>query len=373
MSVIPTSLYIHFPWCIRKCPYCDFNSHEVKQPLAEDQYIDALETDLVNDLATSDAIKIRSIFLGGGTPSLFSADSIKDLISRLGHLLEFDRDIEITLEANPGTADHEKFAGYYDAGINRLSIGVQSFDSKHLQQLGRIHTAKEAGRAVDLARRAGFTNINVDLMHGLPNQSVEGAIEDLKRAIDLNPTHISWYQLTIEPNTLFFNDPPQLPDDEITWEIYSRGLKALEQAGYHRYEVSAFCLEGKQSSHNLNYWLFGDYIGIGAGAHGKITRDGEIVRTSKSRSPADYLRTQKALRTPIDAADLALEFLMNTMRLTRGFERSLFSERTALPAEKLQPFLDKATSMGLITQEAQRIKPTKRGIQYLNELLMLVD
>lgn len=369
--MIPLSLYVHFPWCVKKCPYCDFNSHEVSQPLQEDLYIDALEADLVADLEALEHNEIISIFMGGGTPSLFSPVSIQDLLDRLKKHTRFATDIEITLEANPGTTDYEKFAGYFAAGINRLSIGVQSFNPEQLDMLGRIHSAGDVFNAYEAARRAGFTNINLDLMHGLSHQSVNDAMLDLKTAIELEPTHISWYQLTIEPNTVFFKRPPTLPDDDLLWEIYTNGLQLLDQNAYQRYEISAFCQGAYQSRHNLNYWLFGDYLGIGAGAHGKITRNNQVIRTSKSRSPKDYLNTPNARR--VESKDLILEFLMNALRLTQGFSLSLFSERTGLPASALLAFLTAAKAKNLVIQDGEKIVPTKRGLQYLNDLLLLID
>ncbi|MFT4798594.1 MAG: putative oxygen-independent coproporphyrinogen III oxidase, partial [Candidatus Azotimanducaceae bacterium] len=267
---IPLSLYIHFPWCVRKCPYCDFNSHEANGDIPETAYIEALLNDLDKELAHDFELSrrpIESIFMGGGTPSLISPSAIRHLMGMLNERLNLAPDIEVTLEANPGTTDYEKFAGYKAAGIDRLSIGVQSFSGRHLSILGRIHTANEVTEAYQAARDVGFTNINLDLMHGLPDQKPENALDDLRIAIQLAPEHISWYQLTIEPNTVFYKRPPKLPDDDTLWEIYESGLALLEAAGYSRYEISAFAKPGKQARHNLNYWLFGDYLGIGAGAH----------------------------------------------------------------------------------------------------------
>jgi putative oxygen-independent coproporphyrinogen III oxidase len=371
---IPLSLYIHFPWCVRKCPYCDFNSHEPNGDIPEQAYMEALLNDLDKELANDVDLggrPIESIFMGGGTPSLISSDAIARLMVLLGERLNFAPDIEVTLEANPGTTDYEKFSGYKAAGINRLSIGVQSFSGRHLSILGRIHTANEVTEAYQEARDAGFTNINLDLMHGLPDQNPENALDDLKIAIQLAPEHISWYQLTIEPNTVFYKRPPQLPDDDTLWEIYVSGLALLETAGYSRYEVSAFARPDKQARHNLNYWLFGDYLGIGAGAHGKVSTSGSVFRTAKTRQPADYIATQKGTRKAITEDDMLLEFLMNTLRLSSGFSRQVFRSRTNLPDTKLNEFVQQAIKQDMLEEIGDQIRPTERGLQYLNELLML--
>ncbi len=372
---IPLSLYVHFPWCVRKCPYCDFNSHEAKGDLPEQQYVDALLLDLQRDINAFgpglDKRVIESIFMGGGTPSLFSPESMIQLMAGLRDQLTLASDCEITLEANPGTTDFGKFAGYQAAGINRLSIGVQSFSAQHLSTLGRIHTANEVTQAYYAARDAGFKNINLDLMHGLPNQNPAGALDDLEAAIELGPEHISWYQLTIEPNTVFYKRPPSLPDDDTLWEIYERGLERLNQAGYARYEVSAFAQAGQQAKHNLNYWQFGDYLGIGAGAHGKISSPDRILRTAKTRLPADYLATQKSAQHVIDPDEMLLEYLMNTLRMSAGFSRSTFAERTNLPETALEGFLQEAVTQGLVEVSGDQVKPNDRGLQFLNELLML--
>lgn len=371
---IPLALYIHFPWCVRKCPYCDFNSHEPNGDIPEQAYMEALLNDLDRELAADVDLggrPIESIFMGGGTPSLISSDAISRLMVALGERLNLTPDIEVTLEANPGTTDYEKFSGYKAAGINRLSIGVQSFSGRHLSILGRIHTANEVTEAYQEARDAGFANINLDLMHGLPDQNPENALDDLKIAIQLAPEHISWYQLTIEPNTVFYKRPPQLPDDDTLWEIYVNGLALLETAGYCRYEVSAFARPGKQARHNLNYWLFGDYLGIGAGAHGKISTSDTVFRTTKTRLPADYIATQKGTRKAIDEDDMLLEFLMNTLRLSDGFSRQVFRNRTYLPDAKLNKFLQQAIKQNMLEETGDQIRPTDHGLQYLNELLML--
>ena len=369
----PLSLYVHFPWCVKKCPYCDFNSHEIDGVLPEKAYIDALEADLLRDLTAFKSREIQSIFIGGGTPSLFSPEAIADLFNRLQRHLVFARDIEITLEANPGTTDFKKFSGYCQAGINRLSLGVQSSNNRHLNLLGRIHSSNEIFDAFDAAIKAGFTNINLDLMHGLAGQSVEDAMQDLQQAIALKPTHMSWYQLTIEPNTQYYKQPPILPGDDDLWDIYSSGLALLAQHGYERYEVSAFSQNGFQCQHNLNYWLFGDYLGIGAGAHSKISENGIVTRASKTRTPKDYLASQKAKTSAVSPDELTLEFLMNALRLNQGFSTDVFQQRTGLDPLTLDPFLETAIRKSLIERSDNQIKPTTKGLQYLNELLMLVD
>ena len=336
------------------------------------QYINALETDLQRDLTVVPGREIRSIFFGGGTPSLFSPQSIEELLSRLKNHLIFSDDIEITLEANPGTSDYGKFAGYFAAGVNRLSIGVQSFADRQLNLLGRIHSKDDAYRAFAMAGDAGFTNINLDLMHGLEQQSVEDGLSDLQQAINLGPAHISWYQLTIEPNTLFYKNPPRLPGEDDLWEIYQSGISLLNQHGYEQYEVSAFSQPGRRSRHNLNYWEFGDYLGIGAGAHGKLTVDGKVHRRAKTRLPRDYLAGQRVTETTVGEDELALEFLMNALRLNHGFDLSLFSRRTGLDPVVLQPFLKNAIQRNLLVVDDQHIAPTALGLQYLNDLLALI-
>ena len=286
MTPIPLSLYIHIPWCVKKCPYCDFNSHEARNEIPEEKYLKALTQDLESELPNIWGRSIESVFIGGGTPSLFSAKGIDQLLANLRERLPIRSNTEITLEANPGTFEQERFSAYREAGINRLSIGVQSFNENHLKRLGRIHGATEAIKAAEIARKAGFVNFNLDLMFGLPEQSVDQALEDLKIAIEAGPTHISWYQLTIEENTLFHHAPPILPDDELMWEMQQKGQALLESSGYMQYEVSAYSQINKQCQHNINYWEFGDYLGIGAGAHGKLSMpDGEISRHTKYRHP----------------------------------------------------------------------------------------
>lgn len=371
----PLSLYIHFPWCVQKCPYCDFNSHAVKQPIPESDYIDALLFDLEQELPAIWGRSLTSVFIGGGTPSLMSAENMQRLLSGIRSLLPFI-DIEITMEANPGTVEAEKFAGFFDAGVNRISIGVQSFNDQYLSTLGRIHSADEAVNAFNIARKAGFKNINIDLMYALPNQSIQQAIADLKTATELKPEHLSWYQLTLEPNTTFHHAPPKnLPEDDALADISDDGLSFLETNNYHRYEVSAFSLSGRNASwHNTNYWQFGDYIGIGAGAHGKITRADtqQIIRTSKRRNPKDYLNKDKSFidQTRIlQNQDLPLEFMMNAMRLKNGVHEELFFQTTGLLFSQLNQVLKKLKSKDLITHKNKIVKATELGFRFLNDIL----
>ena len=371
----PLSMYIHVPWCVRKCPYCDFNSHAVKNVIPEEAYVDALLEDLSQQIPSVWGRQLVSIFIGGGTPSLFSPQSYEKLFSGIRALIPFQQDIEITMEANPGTAEAEKFAGFIEAGINRISIGVQSFNDKHLHSLGRIHSANEAEKAYQIARDAGCKNINLDLMYALPNQSLEESLDDLKRAIALSPEHLSWYQLTLEPNPLFYHQPPTLPKESVMDDIAEQGLALIESSGYKRYEISAYSREGKKpSTHNLNYWRFGDYLGIGAGAHGKITRSDEqsIKRISKKRSPKDYLDSSKPFIDSIKVIsqqELPLEFMMNAMRLKEGVEKESFFEHSGLLLSQIQKQISEAQELGLIELTDKKIKPSERGYLFLNELL----
>lgn len=369
----PLSLYIHIPWCVRKCPYCDFNSHAATPELPEEAYVDALLADLDQELGAVYGRPISSIFFGGGTPSLFSARALGRLLAGVEQRIPFAADIEITLEANPGTFEQEKFKAYRQLGINRLSIGVQSFQQAKLEALGRIHNGDEAVRAAGMARAAGFDNFNLDLMHGLPDQSLDDALDDLRQAIALNPTHLSWYQLTLEPNTVFWNQPPLLPEDDILWDIQEAGQALMAEHGYRQYEVSAYAQPGRPARHNLNYWSFGDFIGIGAGAHGKLSHpDGRIVRTWKTRLPKDYLNPAKAFKAgekllPVD--ELPFEFLMNALRLTEGVDAALFAQRTGLPLEQLTAARREAEQKGLLQVEPTRLVATPRGQLFLNDLL----
>jgi len=369
----PLALYIHIPWCVRKCPYCDFNSHAASPVLPEEEYVDALLADLDQDLAAVYGRPLSSIFFGGGTPSLFSAAALGRLLAGVEQRIPFTADIEITLEANPGTFEQDKFVAYRKLGINRLSIGIQSFQPNKLEALGRIHTGDEALRAAEMARRAGFDNFNLDLMHGLPDQSLEEALDDLRQAIALAPTHLSWYQLTLEPNTVFWNQPPELPEDDILWDIQEAGQALLAEHGFSQYEVSAYARPGKAARHNLNYWSFGDFIGIGAGAHGKLSHpDGRIVRTWKTRLPKDYLNPAKQFKAgekTLTADELPFEFLMNALRLTPGVDAELFAQRTGLPLQTLAAARAEAEQKGLLQVEPTRLVATARGQLFLNDLL----
>jgi oxygen-independent coproporphyrinogen-3 oxidase len=373
---LPLGLYIHFPWCVRKCPYCDFNSHVVPAAIPEAAYIDALIADLEQGLSAVWGRPVESVFIGGGTPSLMSAAGIERLLSALRALVALAPGTEITLEANPGTVEQGRFAEYRAAGVNRLSVGIQSFDDEKLRRLGRIHSRDEAVRAAEAAHGAGFDNFNLDLMFGLPGQDETQALEDLRQAIALSPTHLSYYQLTIEPNTVFAHAPPVVPEDDILWGMQCRGQETLAAAGYGQYEVSAYAREGRRCRHNLNYWQFGDYLGIGPGAHGKITDApaGRVERVWKQRHPQRYLETAHteaviAGRRSLTRADLVLEFMMNALRLTEGFDSRLFQAHTGLPLSTVAGTLEKAVADGLIAWDSGRIAPTERGRNYLNELL----
>jgi oxygen-independent coproporphyrinogen-3 oxidase len=369
----PLALYIHIPWCVRKCPYCDFNSHAAGPQLPETAYVDALLADLDEDLAQAHGRPLRSIFFGGGTPSLFSAQALGRLLEGVERRLAFAPDIEITLEANPGTFEQAKFKGYRSLGINRLSIGVQSFQAAKLAALGRIHDGDEAIRAADMARAAGFDNFNLDLMHGLPEQSLDDALGDLRIAIAQAPTHLSWYQLTLEPNTVFWNQPPTLPEDDILWDIQEAGQALLAEHGYAQYEVSAYAQPGKAARHNLNYWTFGDFLGIGAGAHAKLSDpDGTIKRSWKTRLPKDYLDAGKrfgAGERVLGADELPFEFLMNVLRLTDGVASELFTQRSGLPLSLLADARARAVERGLLHSDPARLAATREGQLFLNDLL----
>ena len=373
MNDIPLSLYVHFPWCVRKCPYCDFNSHQTDGDFPEAQYIDALIIDLQAQSSDESRGKLSSIFLGGGTPSLFSPESIERLLAEVRRRFDITN-IEITMEANPGTFDAEHFSGYFDAGVNRLSLGAQSFSNESLKALGRIHTTGETITAFNGARAAGFKRINIDIMHGLPGQTSTGALSDLEQAIALKPDHISWYELTIEPNTYFYRFPPIVPDDNTLADITQLGQTLLTDSGYSQYEISAYAKPGEQSQHNLNYWHFGDYLGIGAGAHGKVTRGPEIFRTTKSRVPKDYLSNHtKTHTTQVPADELLLEFLMNALRLNAGFSIRGFEYRTGIEAKVLIDSLAEAAAKLLIDPiSGDRVQTTELGRRFLNELLARV-
>ncbi|QMT59266.1 radical SAM family heme chaperone HemW [Legionella sp. PC997] len=372
--MIPLSLYIHIPWCIRKCPYCDFNSHKSPESLPEQNYVQALIADLKTDLEHFEAGEICSIFIGGGTPSLFSAQAYDTLFTELRRLLSFAEDIEITLEANPGTVEQQRFTEYRHIGINRLSLGIQSFNPEHLNTLGRIHDAQQAHRAIESARNAGFNNLNLDIMHGLPKQSVAQGIEDLKTAIAHQPEHLSWYQLTIEPNTVFYKEKPPLPSEDDAWHLEEEGFALLKESGFERYEISAFAQSTRQARHNLNYWLFGDYLGIGAGAHGKITTSEGILRTRKHRQPKEYLDSNKpflASRDIVTPQDLLFEFMLNTTRLEQPIPLELFTQTTGRPLSALLPKLKIAEQKKLITLTDAHWQVTAFGRRYTNDLQAL--
>lgn len=373
-SLPPLSLYVHIPWCIRKCPYCDFNSHAASAQLPEQEYIRALLYDLQQELAfLEQPRKLQSVFIGGGTPSLFSAAAMQQLIEGIKQQADCAADMEITLEANPGTFEQEKFAAYRQLGINRLSIGIQSFNQQQLHNLGRAHDASEALQAAKIAQQAGFANFNLDLMHGLPNQDKQQALADLHQAIELNPSHISWYQLTIEPNTVFWSQPPQLPKEEQLWDIQQAGQQLLAKHDFIQYEISAYARAGKQCRHNLNYWQFGDYLAIGAGAHGKISHsNGQILRYSKARQPEHYLRNQERCGVQaLDNSQLPFEFMLNALRLCAGVNSQLFCQRTGLSLESLQPGWQEARQRGLMLDDEQRLVTSERGALFLNDVLHL--
>ncbi|WP_067515982.1 radical SAM family heme chaperone HemW [Endozoicomonas ascidiicola] len=380
LTLPPLSLYIHVPWCVKKCPYCDFNSHRLNGDIPEDAYISALLHDFQNELSQVQGRAIHSIFIGGGTPSLLSGKAYQRLFDGLQKHVSFTDDIEITMEANPGTYEHDRFQSYIDAGVNRISLGVQSFQDEKLQKLGRIHSAAEAYQAIKSIIESGFTNINIDLMHGLPNQSLDDALHDLQRAIELKPAHISWYQLTIEPNTVFYSKTPVLPPDDTLWDIQEAGQKLLASAGFEQYEISAYSQADKRSRHNLNYWQFGDYMGIGAGAHGKLTdlSTGQIIRNWKTRMPADYLAAsdeQQAFETGrriLAVDELPIEFMMNVLRLNHGVEQGLYRARTGENLDSITASLALAQQKGLLEPlEQGRLQPTPTGRLFLNDLLEL--
>ncbi|OBU18935.1 radical SAM family heme chaperone HemW [Photobacterium aquimaris] len=373
----PLSLYVHIPWCVQKCPYCDFNSHALKTELPELDYIDALIDDLETDLMAYQLINgqrpLHSIFIGGGTPSLISPTEIGRLLRTIEARIPFSDNIEITMEANPGTVEAGRFDGYRQAGVNRISIGIQSFQDQKLQRLGRIHGSQEAIKAIELAKSAGLNSFNTDLMHGLPDQSIADAISDLKQAIALDPPHLSWYQLTIEPNTLYYSKPPTLPDDDDLWDIFEQGHALLTAAGYQQYEISGYSKPNKQCQHNLNYWRFGDYLGIGCGAHGKISfDDGRIVRTVKVKHPRGYLQSNKPyLSEQIAVADSErpFEFFMNRFRLLEACPKQDFIDRTGLPLTTIAANIDWALEQNYLQDNGDQWQITEHGKLFLNDLL----
>ena len=371
----PLSLYVHMPWCVRKCPYCDFNSHEARGNLAEDEYVQTLIADLELALPQVWGRRVYSIFFGGGTPSLFSARSIDALLAAFRARLELAADAEITLEANPGTFEAAKFRDYRACGVNRLSIGIQSFDSASLQALGRIHDGDEARRAIDIAQ-AHFDNINLDLMYALPQQTLQQAERDIETATGFGTAHLSAYHLTLEPNTLFYLHPPPLPDAELAADMQEMIEARLAADGYVNYETSAFARPGRECAHNLNYWRFGDYLGIGAGAHSKLSFPERILRQSRHKQPRAYMQAVAA-GTPlfeehaVSHRDLGFEFMMNALRLTAGFDVPLYAERTGLPLASVEQALREAAQRGLIALDHAHIAPTQRGRRFLNDLLQL--
>ena len=375
LSLPPLSLYVHIPWCVRKCPYCDFNSHAAPELVPQTQYIDALLEDLQTDLAAVQGRALVSIFFGGGTPSLFAPEQIGRLLEGVRRHIGFDPNIEITLEANPGTIEHGRFSGYRDAGVNRVSLGAQTFNEEQLKLLGRIHSAGDIERAVGELHQAGIDNFNLDLMYGLPAQSVSQALQDLESALALQPAHLSQYQLTLEPGTVFYHRPPALPDPDDCWQMQIECQELLAARGYGQYEVSAYARTGRRSRHNLNYWQFGDYIGIGAGAHGKLTQlDGGsgIVRTTRLKQPREYLSRRREQRVSerhvVPAEDLPFEFMLNGLRLIDGFDEQTFESRTGLSFEALAANVAKAERKGLLEHAQRQWRATADGQRFLNDL-----
>jgi putative oxygen-independent coproporphyrinogen III oxidase len=373
VTLPPLSLYIHIPWCVQKCPYCDFNSHAIRNELPEENYINTLLLDLKMDLEKTAVRPLTSIFIGGGTPSLFSEKSIARLLNEIEKIFSFEKNLEITLEANPGTVEKNKFAGFRKAGVNRLSLGIQSFQPDKLKALGRIHDDTQARNAVDAAIQAQFDNFNLDLMHGLPDQSIADAMEDIQTALHFSPTHLSWYQLTLEPNTLFHRHPPKLPEDDLIWDMQEIGQQLLGEKNYHQYEISAYSLSGRECKHNKNYWTFGDYLGIGAGAHSKITDIDrqQISRAWKKKSPKDYLSAEKnfiAEEKIISKSELPFEFMLNALRIFEDIPVALFEERTGLTLKDIETVLQNARATGLLNFTEHLIQPTDSGRRFYNDL-----
>ena len=371
----PLSLYIHIPWCVKKCPYCDFNSHESRNEIPEKRYVAALIADLEQSVPRVYGRKMRSVFFGGGTPSLFSADSINEILSAVNMLTPLEYGAEVTLEANPGTVDIVHFAGYKQAGVNRVSLGIQSFNADYLKALGRIHDGKQAIFAAELALKT-FERVNFDVMYALPNQSLAHALNDAKIAVDLNPHHLSFYHLTLEPNTPFYLTPPSLPSDDLSADMQERIESFLAENGYEHYETSAFCKSRSNARHNLNYWQFGDYLGIGAGAHSKLSYHDKITRETRYKHPKAFMEAAESGNATdnilqIERAGLSFEFMMNALRLTDGFEISLFQQRTGLPWEAISMGVLEASKKGLLTIEHNKVKPTLLGQRYLNDLLAM--
>lgn len=379
----PLALYIHLPWCVRKCPYCDFNSHATRGEIPEQAYIDALIADLDADLLKIQNKHLISIFIGGGTPSLFSPQAIEKLLHAVQDRFSFNADMEITLEANPGTVEYQRFAGYRTAGVNRLSIGIQSFQAEKLKTLGRIHNDEDAIRAVAAAQQAGFDNFNLDLMHGLPEQTLSDALYDLNTALALSPSHLSWYQLTLEPNTFFAHQPPVLPEDEVIWEMQEKGRELLAANNFKQYEISAYSQTNRQCQHNKNYWEFGDYLGIGAGAHSKITdvEQQKITRMWKVKNPRGYLAaaTNNSANNNffigeeqiINSEQLPFEFMLNALRLFQDIPVGLFTTRTGLSLTAIENKLQQAQIKGLLTWDQESIRPTELGRRFYNDLVAM--
>ena len=369
----PLSLYIHIPWCVQKCPYCDFNSHALKGEVPHDDYVAHLLADLDADLHLVGDRSVGTIFIGGGTPSLLSSKAMQDLLDGVRARLPLEAGAEITMEANPGTVEADRFSAYQRAGVNRISIGVQSFDAQKLERLGRIHGPEEAKRAAHLATGLNLRSFNLDLMHGLPDQTLEEALDDLRQAIALNPPHLSWYQLTIEPNTMYASRPPTLPDDDALWDIFEKGDQLLTAAGYQQYETSAYARPGYQCQHNLNYWRFGDYLGIGCGAHGKLTQpDGQILRTVKTKHPRGYMQGRYMDKQhTVETEDLAFEFFMNRFRLLEAAPREEFSLYTGQEESVIRAQLDEAIGKEYLVETQTHWKITRKGKLFLNSLLEL--
>ncbi|MEE8730566.1 MAG: radical SAM family heme chaperone HemW [Rahnella inusitata] len=369
----PLSLYIHIPWCVQKCPYCDFNSHALKGEVPHDDYVAHLLADLDADLHLVGDRSVGTIFIGGGTPSLLSSKAMQDLLDGVRARLPLEAGAEITMEANPGTVEADRFSAYQRAGVNRISIGVQSFDAQKLERLGRIHGPEEAKRAAHLATGLNLRSFNLDLMHGLPDQTLEEALDDLRQAIALNPPHLSWYQLTIEPNTMYASRPPTLPDDDALWDIFEKGDQLLTAAGYQQYETSAYARPGYQCQHNLNYWRFGDYLGIGCGAHGKLTQpDGQILRTVKTKHPRGYMQGRYMDKQhAVETEDLAFEFFMNRFRLLEAAPREEFSLYTGQEESVIRAQLDEAIGKEYLVETQTHWQITRKGKLFLNSLLEL--
>ncbi|MDU4093575.1 MAG: radical SAM family heme chaperone HemW [Pantoea sp.] len=373
VNLPPLSLYIHIPWCVQKCPYCDFNSHALKGDVPHEEYVNHLLADLERDLPLTSGREVATIFIGGGTPSLLSGNAMQQLLDGVRTRVPLAAGAEITMEANPGTVEADRFSAYQAAGINRISIGVQSFDPLKLQRLGRIHGPEEAKRAARLAAELGLRSFNLDLMHGLPDQSLTEALDDLRQAIALNPPHLSWYQLTIEPNTLFASRPPVLPDDDALWDIFEQGHQLLTAAGYQQYETSAYAKPDYRCEHNLNYWRFGDYLGIGCGAHGKLTQpDGRVVRTVKTRHPRGFMSGEYLDKQhEVADADKPFEFFMNRFRLLEPAPRRDFTRYTGLDEAVIRLQLDSALEKGYLTETPEFWQVTEKGKLFLNSLLEL--